>query len=254
MIWEFQWKDGSVWTRDPCDVTGPWFDEQGERKVIEPVGAGTDGKLKAVDDACREVGRGEVGQGQGGKDKVSMEFADGKEGSAEVSPDGQVLQWADRPAWTRVPCTVAGRWYDEQNQPRQIEAVGDKGEVTMSDDAGKPVGKGKLGAGKDGQQELGASFVDGTEGSAPVSADGQTLVWDDGSVWRRVPVQEGVLGSWYDKDGKRRTISVDPTAEDVKTNQGGLSRDFSDVKELLKDAKRQAAHPAHQLCAGGRPC
>ena len=80
-------------------------------------------------------------------------------------------------------------WYDEQNQRKQIEPVGEKGDVAMSDDAGKPIGEGKLSTGDGGQQELGASFADGKKGKAPLSADGQVLQWDDGKVWRRVPVE-----------------------------------------------------------------
>ena len=166
-----QWKDGSVWTREPHDVTGPWYNETGDRKIIEPIGAGAGRKLKVLDDARRELARGEVRQGE--RDYLlSMKFADGKEANAAVSPEGELLKWADRPAWTRVPCTVAGRWYDEQNQPRQIEAAGDKGEVMMSDDAGKPVGKGKLSW---VPRELAASFADSTIASAPLSPDGQVM-------------------------------------------------------------------------------
>ena len=168
---KLQWKDGSVWSRDPHDVTGPWFDERGERRQIDPVGAGTDGKLKALDDACREVGRGAVGARPDGTDEVKMAFADGTEDCAAVSPDGQQLSWAGRPGWTRVPGTVAGRWYDEHNQPKLVEVGDAKDGLLLSEDGGKPLGKGELTSTSPGQKQLQAKMADGTARSAPLSAD-----------------------------------------------------------------------------------
>ena len=61
-------------------------------------------------------------------------------------------------------------------------------------------------------------------------------------------MQQAVLGSWSDKDKKRRYVTVDPTAAVVAEQHKQHTKDLSDVLAVLEKAKKsKGLHAEHQL-------
>ena len=125
----------------------------------------------------------------------------------------------------------------------QDSTGGALGEATSADV--EPTGKG-------GQQRVVATLADGSTNRGKLN--GPALEWEDGSVWRRTPLQQAVLGEWVDPADERYIVRVDVTPETVMEGHQKHSADSSKVKDMvaglideIATQRRLANHSLHQL-------
>jgi hypothetical protein len=107
---KLQWQDGEVWTRKPNGLTGVWYDENNERKTIDP--ADSAGVARARDEEGSEIGQGTFsGEGDSGRRAAEVGRRQGVAArTAAGSACGSMVRWGEPDASGR--CTRQA-WADE---------------------------------------------------------------------------------------------------------------------------------------------
>ena len=213
--------------------------------------------------------RGTIMAGAAGKRGTLMSGADGPVRAAKrasiMPTTGEKggrkgsLAFDEGQKWKRAPGSISGKWIDEDNKVKVIELMhGSEGPLKVRDEACRELGTGDAWRGEDGRDHahivmtegqdsrLGA-FAPTKEGDVAVSGDGQQLLWDDGTVWRRSDEDEGMLGTWVDDSGERKVVKVNVNPDAVEDLRSEHASDLKNVLDKYRQAKQLADHALHQL-------
>jgi hypothetical protein len=112
----------------------------------------------------------------------------------------------------------------------------------VSLEGGKPVLTATFDGGADGGDagfmSDGVGDAEASARSAVLSDDGDTLAWDDGSVWKRTPKRpEGVSGPWYDESGRKQAIEPVGSQGDLVVRDSSGSETAKGKAKASKDGK-----------------